>query len=209
MIQFQVEPVVAAGAEPEAGIVAVARQRAQVELHRQLQMVLAFGVAQQQVQLAQGLAVLAYRQVGRDHLDVGGGVQGELPQALVVQAEAPGRFRQQPGMQRIRGAVQPAQPVLEQLRGMAPCAGLQRVALGFRGLPQQGGREQGPGEVAHRRGAQSLQQSVQQVVSGHGQSIAPVCRVPRLWPIILVRFLSVWRESHGAISQCRHHRAPG
>ncbi len=49
MAQFQVESIMAAGAEPISGIAAV---RAQVELHRQLQVMFALVVAQQQVQLA-------------------------------------------------------------------------------------------------------------------------------------------------------------
>ena len=49
MAQFQVESIMAPGAEPISGIAAV---RAQVELHRQLQVMFALVVAQQQVQLA-------------------------------------------------------------------------------------------------------------------------------------------------------------
>lgn len=59
----------------------------------------ALGVAQQQIELAQGLAVLADRQVGGDDFHIRCGGQGELPEPFVVQAEAARGSCRQPGVQ--------------------------------------------------------------------------------------------------------------
>lgn len=167
--QFQVEPVLAARAQPVSGVAAT---RAQVELHRQLQVVLAFVIAQQQIQLAQGLTVLANRQVGGDDLDIRRRVQGELPQAFVIETEAAHRFRGQPGMQGTGIVVLLHEPVSQPLRLPRPATGLKWMTLDFRGLTQHGWREQRPGQVAHSRGTQAQQQIVQRVGSSHHPSIA-------------------------------------
>ena len=67
MAQLQVESIMAAGAQPIRGLAAAGTQ---VELHRQLQMVFALVVAQQQIQFAQCLAVVTDRQIGGDHFDI-------------------------------------------------------------------------------------------------------------------------------------------
>ena len=119
--QFQIEPIMTAWAEPVSGVAAV---RAEIELHRQFKMVFAFFVAQQQVQFAQRLAVLADRQVGGDDLDIRCRMQGELPQAFVVEAEAAHRFRGQPGMQGTGIVVLLHEPVSQPLRLPRPATGL-------------------------------------------------------------------------------------
>ena len=69
--ELQVRAIVVAGAEPVVVLAAVTGPEAQIELYRQLQMVHATVIAEQQVQLAEGAAVLPDRQVGRDQLQVG------------------------------------------------------------------------------------------------------------------------------------------
>ncbi len=119
--QFQIEPIMTARAKPVSGIAAV---RAEIELHRQFKMVFTFVVTQQQVQLAQGLAVLADRQVGGDHLDIWRSMQGELPQAFVIEAEAAYRSCRQPGMQATGIVVLLNEPVSQPLRLPRPATGL-------------------------------------------------------------------------------------
>ena len=167
--QFQVEPVLAARAQPVSGVAAT---RAQVELHRQLQVVLAFVIAQQQIQLAQGLTVLANRQIGSDHVYVWCGMQRVLPQALVIETETAQRFCRQPGVQGAGILVLLRKPVGQLLWLLHPATGLQRMTLARCGVGQQGGREQRPGQIAHRRGTQAQQQIVQRVGSSHHPSIA-------------------------------------
>ena len=87
-------------------------------------MVFAFCVAQQQVQFAQRLAVLADRQVCGDDLDIRCRMQGELPQALVIETEAAHRFRGQPGMQGTGIIVLLHEPVSQPLRLPRPATGL-------------------------------------------------------------------------------------
>lgn len=121
MTQLQIEPIMTARAEPVSGIAAV---RAEIELHRQFKMVFTFVVTQQQVQLAQGLAVLADRQVGGDYLDIWRSMQGELPQAFIIEAEAAYRFCGQPGVQVAGVFVLLNEPVSQPLRLPCPATGL-------------------------------------------------------------------------------------
>lgn len=71
MGQLEVQPIMAAGAQPLPAIGAVALLWAEVELDGKFQMVHTVAVAQQHVELAQGVASAADRQVGRQQLDPG------------------------------------------------------------------------------------------------------------------------------------------
>ncbi|MCY1553375.1 hypothetical protein D9M68_898510 [compost metagenome] len=102
---------------------------AEIEFDRQFQVVHAFLVAQQQVQLAQGMPALADRQVGRQQFDAGSGAQGELPETFVIQPQAPHRALRQPIEQGAAVVVEVKQPVGQGARRARPWAGAQGMAL--------------------------------------------------------------------------------
>ncbi|MNY16286.1 hypothetical protein D3C86_1495430 [compost metagenome] len=137
MIELDIQAVVAARADPVGAFGTALLLRAEVEFDRQFQVVHAFLVAQQQVEFAEGLAVLADRQVGRQQLDTGGGVQGELPETFVIQAQAAHRTLCQPVQQATWILVEAGQPVGQQAGRTAPLAGAERVALRPRQAAQQ------------------------------------------------------------------------
>lgn len=146
MGQLAVQAVVAAGAHPVRRVVALAG--AQIELHRQLQMVHAVLVAQQQVQLAERASAQADRQVAGQQLDAGCRLQGKLPESLVVEAQAADRAVGQPAEQGGGLLVEAAQPVGQPSRLTRPAAAGQRMALRPFGIRQQRRRQQGPGQIA-------------------------------------------------------------
>ncbi|BCQ62481.1 hypothetical protein PBOI14_42310 [Pseudomonas sp. Boi14] len=127
------------------------RPGAQVQLDRQFQVVHAVAVAQQHVQFAQGVAAAADWQVGRQQLDPGGVADGKLPEAFVIQAQAPGRALGQPLAQGAAVQVLAAQPVGQQLRRLDPVAAGEWVALWPGRVAEHRRREDDPGEVADFR----------------------------------------------------------
>ncbi len=149
--QLAVQAVMAAGAQPLGAVLAIAGLGAQVQLDRQFQVVHAVTVAQQHVQFAQGVAAAADRQVGRQQLDPGGVADGKLPEAFVIQAQAPGRALGQPLAQCAAVQVLAAQPVGQQLRRLDPVAAGERVALWPGRVAEHRRREDDPGEVADFR----------------------------------------------------------
>ncbi len=70
MGQLEIEAVVAARAKPLRVQAAIALSGSEIELHRQLEVVHALVIAEQQVQLTQGGAVLANWQIGCKQLNV-------------------------------------------------------------------------------------------------------------------------------------------
>lgn len=147
--QFAVEPVVTARAQPLGGVVPVAGLRAEVELDRQFQVMHAVAVAQQHVQFTQGVPLAANRQVGGNQFYAGCMLHGELPEAFVIQAQAPGPGLGQPVQQAIAVPIQLPQPMLQPIRCLHPVAAGQRVALRPRGFVQHGRREDDPRQVTH------------------------------------------------------------
>jgi hypothetical protein len=127
--QFAVQSIMAAGAQPLRGIVAVAVLRPQVQLDRQLQVMHAVAITQQHVQLAEGVAFATDRQVGGNQLDARRMLHGKLPETLVVKAQAPGARLGQPMQQAITVPVQLSQPVLQAFRRLHPVTAGQRMAL--------------------------------------------------------------------------------
>ena len=88
--EFAVQPIMAARPQPLRSVLAVAVLRAEVEFDRQFQVVHPIAVAQQHVQFAQRVPGTADRQVGGQQLHTRRLLHRKLPQALVVQAQAPG-----------------------------------------------------------------------------------------------------------------------
>src|SRR5690606_18361669 len=86
-LQLDVQSVVAAGAEPVIVPAAVAVLQAQVKPHRQFKMMDASGVAEDQIEFAKGLAVLADRKVGFQQVYIRCLAQRELPEAFVIQPQ--------------------------------------------------------------------------------------------------------------------------
>ncbi len=156
--ELQVQAIVVAGAEPVVVLAAVSGPEAQIELYRQLQMVHALVIAEQQVQLAEGAAVLPDRQVGRDQLQVGRLAQRVLPEPFVVQPQAPIAALRQPGLEDRRLGILAQQPVGQQPRLAVPAACAQGVTLAGRCFAQQGRRQQRPGEITHLRMAKDAGQ---------------------------------------------------
>src|SRR5690606_4627725 len=127
---------------------------------------------------AQGVAALAYRQVGGQQLDIRRGLQGELPEPLVVAPQATGASGEE-FVQRSRILFLLQQPGGQVVGLLQPGTGGQRVAQ--RQLPaiEQGGGEQGPGQVAYPWLAQARQQAFEG--RSHRPSIADaVCCGSRL-----------------------------
>ncbi len=99
VIELQVQPVMAAGAEPMAGVVPIAGRRSQIELDGELQVMDAFVVAYQQVELAERLPREPDRQIRGEQLDAGCLAESELPEPLVIEPQAADRPLRQPGIQ--------------------------------------------------------------------------------------------------------------
>ncbi|MCY1518378.1 hypothetical protein D9M68_530980 [compost metagenome] len=137
VFQLAVEAVVAARAYPFRGIAAIAMARAEVELDRQFQVMHPFGVAQQQVELAQGLPGDADRQVGRQQFHARCLAQGELPEPLVIESEAAVGGLRQPLVEGFGMLVQLAQPVGQAAGVAGPAAGTEGVALAPGRLAEQ------------------------------------------------------------------------
>ena len=64
MLQLEAQAILAGRPQPVVGVISGRLLRAEVQLDRQLQVMHALVIAQQQIQLAQGLPSLAYRQAG-------------------------------------------------------------------------------------------------------------------------------------------------
>ena len=64
MLQLEAQAILAGRSQPVVGVISGRLLRAEVQLDRQFQVVRALVIAQQQIQLAQGLPGLAYRQAG-------------------------------------------------------------------------------------------------------------------------------------------------
>ena len=104
--QFEIQTVMAARAEPVRQIITAGLLLPQVELDRQLKVVHAFFITQQHIQFTQGVTLLANGQVGRQHLDTRRGMQGELPEAFVVQPQTAHRALAQPLLQGLAVGIQ-------------------------------------------------------------------------------------------------------
>src|SRR5690606_29917310 len=137
MTELEIQSVLAAGAQPACRIAAVTVLWTEVKLDSQLQVMHAFGIAQQQVEFAQGTAAPPDRYVGGQQLDARRVAQGEGPEAFVVQAETARRAAIQPLQHWLRMLLQTAQPVGERPRLMRPGAGAQWMALGPERVGQQ------------------------------------------------------------------------
>ncbi len=160
------------GPRPEPGIGAVVAG-AEVELDGQLQVMQPGVVFHQQVELAQGLAVVAHRQVGGEQAQIRRTLQGELPEAFVVASQTLVRRGFELGQQLARRVFLAAQPVGQQPGLRVPATGAERMAQGGAARLQQGRGEQRPGEVADLRLAQVDQQLVEQGGEvGHAPSLA-------------------------------------
>lgn len=90
MRQLAVQSVMAARPQPLRRVLAITRLRPEIELDCQFQVMHAIAVAQQHVQLTQGMPGAADRQVGGEQLHARRMLHGELPKSLVVQAQAAG-----------------------------------------------------------------------------------------------------------------------
>ncbi len=172
VFQFAVEAVVAARADPLGGFAAIAMAWAQIELDCQLQVVNALRIAQEQVELAQGLAGDADRQVGRQQFHIRRLAQSELPEALVVEAEATVGGLRQPVLQWQGVLIQSMQPVGQALGPAGPSAGAERMALAPGRPAEQRRREQDPGQVAHAGVAKLAGELGQRFEGLHAASIA-------------------------------------
>ena len=156
----------AAGADPAIELARIGIQ-AEVELHRQLEVMEAIGVAQQQVQFAEGVTLAADRNVRGEQLDTGGMRECVLPEALVIEAEPSRAAAGEPGFERLGSIVMADEPVDQALGPVVPAAASQRMALAARRFAKQGRRQQCPGEVAHRSALQPREGLVE-VGKGHG-----------------------------------------
>ena len=151
MFEFAVQAVIAAGAQPVAGVAAIGLLRAKVQLDRQFQVVNPVTITQQQVQFTQGVAAQADRQVGRDQLNPRRMFDGKLPEPLVIAPQSARGGQRQPLLQRLAVLVQRSQPVLQLVRCLHPVAASQRVALWPRGLAEHGRGEDHPRQITHLR----------------------------------------------------------
>src|SRR5690606_27824929 len=129
VVELAVQPVLGARPEPLRRVAAVAGARAEIELYRQLHVAHPLAIAQQQVPSAQGASAQADRQVAGQKLPARRGPQGELPEAFVVESQAPPAALRQPLAKRRGLLVEPAQPVGQPARLGGPAAAGQRVAL--------------------------------------------------------------------------------
>lgn len=147
--QFAVQPIVATRTEPLRGILSVAVLRAEVQLDRQFQVMHAVAIAQQHVQLAQGVTLATDRHVGGNQLDPRRMLHGELPESLIIKAQAAGTGLGQPVQQAVTVPVEFSQPVFQLFRGLHPVAAGQRMTLWpGRGAEHRRG-EDDPRQVAH------------------------------------------------------------
>ena len=175
--QLAVQAVVTARAKPLRAVAAVAVLRAQVELDRQLQVMHAFAVAQQHVQFTEGVPLTADRQVGRQQFHPRRMLHGKLPEAFVVQAQAPGPTLIQPVAQGAVVQILASQPVGQQLWRQHPVAAGQGVALWPGRMAEHRRREDDPGEVADFRLTQLAGEAEQIREQEHLASIdANLCR---------------------------------
>ncbi|MNT35140.1 hypothetical protein D3C72_1711580 [compost metagenome] len=85
MRQLTVQTVMTTWAQPVRRVLAIAAWRPQIEFDRQFQMVHALLIAQENIQLAQGVATGADWQIGSQQLDPWRLLQGKLPETFVVQ----------------------------------------------------------------------------------------------------------------------------
>ncbi len=111
MFQLGLQAIVAARPQP-APRVGTEALRAQVQLDGQFQVMHPIAITQHHIQLAQGPAVFADSQVGRQQFDAGRLLQGKLPQAFVIQPEAAAAKALEPVLQGRVIGVQPVQPGL-------------------------------------------------------------------------------------------------
>ncbi len=172
MRQFTVESVMAARPEPLRGVPAIPLLRAEVQLDRQLQMMDAVTIAQQQVQFAQRMAFVADRQVRGNQFDARRVLHGKLPQPFVIQAQASRPSQGQAVQQRVAVAVQLSQPVLQLIRRLHPVAAGQGVALGPGRVDEHRRGDDRPREVAHFGMAKAAGQVQQFREQDHFASIA-------------------------------------
>ncbi|MNT56810.1 hypothetical protein D3C72_1941440 [compost metagenome] len=133
---------------------AIAALRAEVKLDCQFQVMHAVAITQQHIQLAQGVALAADRHVGGNQFDARRMLHGELPQSLVIQAQAPGAGLGQPVQQPVTVPVELSQPVFQVLRRLHPIAAGQRMPLWPRRIAKHRRCEDDPRQVAHFRVAQ-------------------------------------------------------
>ncbi len=170
--QLDIQPIMAAGAEPACGIFPRALLRSQVELDRQFQMMHAVTVAQQHIEFAQGMTVATDRHVGADQFDSRCLAHRELPEPFVVQPEPTRGCQGQPVLQGAAVAIQLPQPVFQLLRRLDPVAAGQWMALRPRRIEQHRRRENDPGQIAHL-GVTQLSGKVEQArEQDHSASIA-------------------------------------
>ena len=147
--QFAVQPIVATRAEPLRSVVPVAILRAEIQFDRQFQVMHAIAIAQQHVQLAQGVTFAADRHIGGNQLDTRRMLHGELPETLIVQAQASGTCLGQPVQQTVTVSIQFSQPAFEVFRGLHPVAAGQRMTLRPRRGAEHRRGEDDPRQVAH------------------------------------------------------------
>lgn len=100
MIKLERQAVLAAWSEPLPGIAAIALLWSEIELYRQLLMMHAAIILNKQIKLSQRMSSLANRQIGRQQRNARRCHQGELPESLVIQAQATDRVLRQPLLQR-------------------------------------------------------------------------------------------------------------
>ena len=129
-------------------------------------------VAQQHVQLTQGVPGLADRQVGRQQLHARGVLHGKLPQAFVIQAQAPGACQAQPMQQGAAVLVQAPEPLLQGRRLLHPVTAGQGVTLWPGRLREHRRGEDHPRQVPHCGMTQLTGQRLQVGKRIHGPSIA-------------------------------------
>lgn len=172
MRQLAVQSVMTARPQPLCGVLAITVLWPQIQLDRQFQVVHAIAVAQQHVQLAEGVTGTADGQVGGQQLHARRMLHRKLPQAFVIQTQATRARQAQPLLQGAAVPVQLAQPAFQQMRRLHPVAAGQRVALRPRRLREHRRGEHDPRQVAHLGVAQLAGQVVQVGEHSHGPSIA-------------------------------------